>query len=68
MKNTFLHVYAAVFWVMMLFAQSNCSIVPWFGKQCNGPEADVWMLPFMAAPLGIPATIYVIVRFVSWTR
>ncbi|MEH2513432.1 hypothetical protein V1291_004786 [Nitrobacteraceae bacterium AZCC 1564] len=42
-------------------AQFSCSIIPSIGHQCNGPEADVWMVPFFLAPIGLPLLIASIV-------
>jgi hypothetical protein len=52
---------AALFVVSLIFAQQACSIFPSFGHQCNGPEGDAWMLPFILAPIGLPAMIAALV-------
>ena len=54
---------AALFVVIILWAQNSCSLIPSIGHQCNGPEGDAWMLPFMLAPVGIPALIYSVVLY-----
>lgn len=44
-------------WLVLIgFAQWNCSIIPHVGHQCDGPDYDIWMLPFFTAIWGIPAS------------
>ena len=48
---------AGYYMALIVIAQSECSLVSWFGRQCHGPEGDVWMGPFLGAPLGMPILI-----------
>ncbi len=50
-------VVAAVFVALIVLAQSTCSLVPSIGTRCHDERGDIWMLPFFAAPIGIPALI-----------
>jgi hypothetical protein len=54
---------AAPFVLGVLFAQATCSQFSWFGHQCVGSDGDVWMLPFLYSPIGIPATVIAIALF-----
>jgi hypothetical protein len=51
---------AIIFVLSIIFAQANCSIIPAFGPTCSGEAGDVWMFPFLTAPIGIPALLRVI--------
>jgi hypothetical protein len=42
---------------LILYAQSYCSIFKSFGNQCHDERGDIWMLPFFAAVIGLPATL-----------
>jgi hypothetical protein len=49
---------AALAWFgLIVVAQQSCSIIPSVGHQCNGPEGDVWTLPFFYSVIGPPALI-----------
>jgi hypothetical protein len=52
---------AASYLLTIAWAQANCSLLPVLGRQCNGPDRDVWMIPLFLAPIGIPAVIGVAV-------
>jgi len=55
----------ALGWLALIFAaQSTCSIVPSVGRQCHGPDGDVWMLPFFFGIIGLPALIASIILIV----
>jgi hypothetical protein len=55
----------ALGWLALMgFAQWNCSIIPHIGHRCDGPDYDIWMLPFFTAILGLPATWF----FVGFIR
>jgi hypothetical protein len=43
---------AAVWLLLIAVAQLNCSIFPAIGHICSGGEGDIWLLPFMYAPIG----------------
>lgn len=47
---------AALFLAMIAMANAACPML-----RCNGPEGDGWMLPFLFAPIGIPALIGTVV-------
>ncbi|MDE2065454.1 MAG: hypothetical protein KGJ00_23870 [Bradyrhizobium sp.] len=59
---------AGFFVIVILAAQQTCSLIPSIGHQCNGPDGDVWMLPFFFAPIGIPALIATILISIMATR
>jgi hypothetical protein len=46
----------AMFLLLVAYAQSACPL-----SRCNGENGDVWMLPFFAAPIGVPAIILTII-------
>jgi hypothetical protein len=56
----------ALAWLaVIVVAQQVCSIVPSIGHQCNGPQLDVWMGPYLAGVIGLPATIASIIILVA---
>jgi hypothetical protein len=60
---------AAVFVLLIVSAQLNCSQIASIGHQCYGPAGDVWMIPFFFAPIGIPALIgSIVISIVSVRR
>ena len=57
---------AAVFLLLIAFAQFTCSLIPGVGTQCHDPRLDVWMLPFFFAPIGIPTVIASLKMLMRW--
>ena len=48
---------AGFYLLTIIWAQLNCSLIPALGRQCRDPELDAWTIPFILAPIGIPAVI-----------
>ena len=46
----------AMFLLLIAYAQSACPLT-----RCSGERGDVWMLPFFAAPIGVPVIILAII-------
>jgi len=46
----------AMFLLLVAYAQSACPL-----SRCSGESGDVWMLPFLAAPIGVTAIILTII-------
>ena len=43
----------AAIWVLLIaYAQLTCSLFPSIGTQCHDPRLDVWRLPLSTAPIG----------------
>ena len=43
----------ATLWLLTVaYAQFRCSLIPSIGHHCNDPTLDVWLLPFITAPIG----------------
>jgi len=49
----------AMFLLLVADAQSACPL-----SRCGGESGDAWMLPFFAAPIGVPAIILTIVMVI----
>ncbi|MCW2274297.1 hypothetical protein GJ654_09605 [Rhodoblastus acidophilus] len=64
MKRLVVYAAAALFVLTLIFAQATCSPFASSSRACNGPEGDVWMLPFFLAPVGLPAVVAAIVFMV----
>jgi hypothetical protein len=48
----------ALAWLGVVFyAQQTCSILPFIGHQCHGPDIDVWILPIVYGLIGLPALV-----------
>jgi hypothetical protein len=50
--------------LVVLAAQAVCSIVPLIPPQCQNSDLDVWSLPFLTAPIGLPSFAVSVVVFV----
>jgi hypothetical protein len=51
----------AVYLYLIAGAQWECSLFPWFGHQCHGPQGDVWIFAFFFSVVGIPCTIWLLI-------
>jgi lysylphosphatidylglycerol synthetase-like protein (DUF2156 family) len=63
-----IYVVAAIWLLLIAYAQMNCSQVPWLGTQCHDERGDVWMLPFFSAPIGLPAFVISVVLLIVRAR
>jgi hypothetical protein len=43
---------AAIWLLLIAYAQLTCSLIPSIGTQCHDERGDVWMLPLFTAPVG----------------
>jgi hypothetical protein len=59
-------VLAALWLLLIAYAQLHCSIFESIGTQCRGPELDVWMLPLFTAPIGGLAVLGFIFKGLVW--
>lgn len=55
---------AAIWLLLIAYAQLTCSLIPSIGTQCHDPRLDVWMLPLFTAPVGGFALLGVILAAV----
>jgi hypothetical protein len=57
-------VVTAIFVLLIVAAQLECSQFKSIGHQCAGPDGDIWMMPFFFSLIGIPALIGSIAIFI----
>jgi hypothetical protein len=57
-------VITAIFILLIVAAQVQCSQFKSIGHQCAGQEGVAWMMPFFFSPIGIPALVGSIAIFI----
>jgi hypothetical protein len=54
----------ALWLLAVLAAQVTCSLVPFILPQCQKSDLDVWGMPFLTAPVGLPCFLVSVVALV----
>jgi hypothetical protein len=55
--KAFCFLVSAAFIFTVVVAQLLCSQIPSVGHQCSTADGNVWMVPVLLAPIGVPALI-----------